>query len=201
MNYLAIDTSGAHLSVVVSAGGKLHTHYEENCGVLHSTALMPAVENLLTEAGIKAGDLDFAAAVVGAGSFTGIRIGISTVKALCYALNIPCLKVTSFEVLAYDTTDGNALAVIDAKHGSYYAQKFINFEPVSEAVFVPGEIVKEMADGTFVISSSPVPFGGKICDLCGGLIKAVEAKKGEVTSDLEALTPLYIRKSQAEENR
>ena len=80
MNYLVFDTSGTHLTVALKVNGKLHKIYKENCGMQHSTTLMPAIENLLLQAKITVSQLDFIAVCVGAGSFTGIRIGISTAK-------------------------------------------------------------------------------------------------------------------------
>lgn len=201
MKYLAIDTSGTHLSVVLKNNEKLYTVFNENCGALHSTALMPAVEDLINQAKISLSDLDFIACVVGAGSFTGIRIGVSTVKALCYALKKPCLGVTSFDTLAYDTNDGDALAVIDAKHGCYYAQKFEKFAPVTQAVFISGEELLTFGGGSKIVCSSEIPFETTKANLLNGLINAVDKKSAQVTCNLESLTPLYIRKSQAEENR
>lgn len=200
MNYLAIDTSGKHLTVVLKLGGKFYIRYDGECGVKHSAALMPAVEGVLDEASARLDDLDFIAAVVGAGSFTGIRIGVSTVKALCFAADKPCLKVTSFEVLAYDTGEGNAVAAIDANHGCYYAQRFAGFKPVTEAAFIDGSGVglNALLTGGEEIAAD---FGENRRDFVRGLINAVEAKTAEVTRDINSLTPLYVRKSQAEENR
>lgn len=67
-------------------------------------------------------DIDVFACAVGPGSFTGIRIGVATVKALAYALGKKVLGVTSFDSLAYNVSDGRKkLAVIDARHGNFYA--------------------------------------------------------------------------------
>ncbi len=196
-----MDTSGSHLTVALKMNEKLYTVFNENCGVLHSTALMPAVEDLLKQANATLSDVDFIACSVGAGSFTGIRIGISTVKALCYAANKPCLGVTSFDVIAYDTIDGDALAVIDAKHGCFYAQKYKNFKPVTEAKFVSGEELITLSGGDKIACSSDIRFESVKINLLNGFIKAVESKSKEATFDFEKLVPLYIRKSQAEENR
>ena len=97
MSWLAIDTSAKHLTVIVNNGGKIFKHYEADCGVKHSVALMPAVEKLANEANFDISSADFIACVVGAGSFTGIRIGVATVKALCLAYKIPAVNITSFD--------------------------------------------------------------------------------------------------------
>ena len=105
MKYLAIDTSGSYLTVIACDGKKTSVKYEENCALNHSVALMGEVENALAEVGLTAKDIDVFACSVGAGSFTGIRIGVSTAKALCFSYKIKCLKLTSFDVLAYNDKD------------------------------------------------------------------------------------------------
>ena len=93
-----------------------------DCALTHSVVLMGEIENALAEAGIDKKDIDVFACAVGPGSFTGIRIGVATVKALAYALGKKVLGVTSFDSLAYNVSDGRKkLAVIDARHGNFYA--------------------------------------------------------------------------------
>lgn len=198
MNFLAIDTSGKHLTVTACFDGSITEYYDETCGVEHSTSLMPQVERLLN--GRPLGAADFIAAAVGPGSFTGIRIGVATVKALCYVLGKPCLRITSFEVLAYDS-EGSGVCVIDARHGCYYAQVFENYRPVGEARFITAAELDALASEHAVYASSTVPHLTKHCNLKAGLLNAVRAKTAELSEDLETLEPLYIRKSQAEENR
>ena len=79
-NFLAVDTSGNHLAVVAVKDGTEYVTYIENCAMKHAVSLMPAVDETLEKAGLQLSECDFFAAVVGAGSFTGIRIGISAVK-------------------------------------------------------------------------------------------------------------------------
>ena len=67
MNYLAIDTSGKNLTVLIKKDGKYYTYFDKECGVSHSVDLMPAVENALLETGFNLTDADFIAVVVGAG--------------------------------------------------------------------------------------------------------------------------------------
>ena len=121
MNYLAIDTSGKNLTVIIKKGQEVYKVHDENCGVNHSVELMPKVEELIKKANFDLKSADFFACVVGAGSFTGIRIGVSTVKALCFAYSKPCLSVTSFDTMAYNIKSGKVLTLIDAKHNGFYA--------------------------------------------------------------------------------
>lgn len=202
MNYLAIDTSGKNLTVIVKKEDKEYIFYDKECGVNHSVQLMPRVEELASKADFDFKDADFFACVVGAGSFTGIRIGVATVKALCFAFDKPCLSVTSFDTLAYNKADGNVLAVIDAKHGAVYACGYKN----GEVVFPPSHIKTEEANElskTYTLVSSEKVSGleTELVSVATGLTCALQKKFGEVTRDLETLQPLYVRKSQAEEGR
>ena len=87
MNYLAIDTSGKNLTVIINKNGQIYKFFDQECGVNHSVELMPAVEKIAEQAQFDFSTADFFCAVVGAGSFTGIRIGVATVKAFSLATN------------------------------------------------------------------------------------------------------------------
>lgn len=201
MNYLAIDTSGAHLAVIAAKGEKVSVIYEENAGLQHSVRLMGAVERAMNEAGLTGRDADFFAAVVGPGSFTGIRIGVATVKALAYAFGKPVKSVTSFDTAAYHV--GNAaktLAVVDARHGSYYVCGYEGREVVIPPAFVPLAEAERLAERFEPVSVGPSSgLAARRADIPAGLAAAAESKP--LLADPEQLVPLYIRKSQAEEGR
>ena len=91
MNYLAIDTSSNYLTVALCYGGKYYGQ-SASCGLTHSATLNLEIERVLNEAGASLDEMDFFACVIGAGSFTGIRIGVSAVKALPTRLISPCLE-------------------------------------------------------------------------------------------------------------
>lgn len=202
MNYLAIDTSNKNLTVIFYVDNKEYSIFRPNCGVNHSVELMPAIEKAVSTANKGLDDVDFICAVVGAGSFTGIRIGVSTAKALCFAKNKPCLAVTSFDTMAYNKKDENLLAVIDAKHDSYYVCGYKNSNVSFAPSFVGKQEVLNLSKEYTLISTEEIEgLKTTIVSPLEGLKKAIEAKIGEVTFDLESLSPLYIRKSQAEEGR
>lgn len=202
MNYLAIDTCGTALTVAVSYNGKTKIHYAPDCGVKHSVDLMPAVENALLETGFNLSNADFIAVVVGAGSFTGIRIGVATAKALCFAYKKPCLAITSFDTLAYNRTDGKTLAVIDAKHDSFYVCGYTDGKESFPPSFIPRSELDELLKDYSAVSIAPISgIESQLVSIADGLIKAVEDKSDKATFDLDEIVPLYIRKSQAEEGR
>ncbi len=204
MNYLAIDTSGSHLTVIAEKDGAEapYVYYKEDCALQHSVQLMGAIDQALEKADLDRNDVDVFCAVTGPGSFTGIRIGVSTVKALAYALNKKTLGVTSFDVLAYNIITENSLAVIDAKHGHVYSAGYNKGEVDLQPAYTAVADLESLSKGrTIVFSSEIAEVKGKKVLLTEGLRAAVKANLYRATEDPDALNPLYIRKSQAEEGR
>ena len=200
MNYLAIDTSGAHLTVLACKNGKVTAYYSDDCKLRHSAVMMDAVEDTLIKAGLDLNDADFFAACTGAGSFTGIRIGVSAVKALSYRYEKKVLAVTAFDILAYNIENGRVLAAIDAAHGNYYVCGYEDKKIILPPQFIDSAILKELSKEYKLISADLNGFDYQKADLVKGYINAIDGKAASVT-DRENLIPLYIRKSQAEENR
>ena len=201
MNYLAIDTSGKSLIVIIKNGDKVLSFYDDKCAFRHSVELMPKVEQLAKEADFDFSKADFFACVVGAGSFTGIRIGVSTIKAMCFAFNKPCLSVTSFDTLAYNKR-GKVMAIIDAKHNGFYACGYENNKVCFAPTYIMRDELEKIAKDYTLVSFEKVSgFDVEVVSVVEGFIKAIEEKKGETTADLNKLEPLYCRKSQAEEGR
>lgn len=203
MNYLAIDTSGKNLTVIVCKNDIVTSFCDKDCGVNHSVALMPKVEELIGKVGFDLKDADFFACVVGAGSFTGIRIGVATVKALCFAYNKPCLSITSFDTLAYNVKDGKVLAVIDAKHNGFYVCGYQDKKVILNPCYIMRDKLDEIRGEYQALVATSLIEGYDITQVSveKGLEIAVREKTGEISEDLESLVPLYCRKSQAEEGR
>ena len=190
MNYLAIDTSAGYLSVVVKYNGKIYSTFSQDCGLTHSVILNKGIEDTLNKAGITFADIDFYACVVGAGSFTGIRIGVSCIKAFSFATGKKVLPITSFDTIAYNTDRNKILAIIDARNGNNYACVYEN-GVAKEPTFINATQLEELKKEYTVLSCKEV-------DVLQGLINAVEEKQNLLT-DRENLIPLYVKKSQAEE--
>ena len=202
MNYLAIDTSGKNLTVVICKDGKIFKYFDSECGVNHSVALMPKIEELALKANFDFNTADFFCAVVGAGSFTGIRIGVATIKAMCFAFNKPCLSITSFDTISYNKKGEKILAVIDAKHNGYYVCGYDKNQVILQPSYIDGQKLSELLTEFKGLSFCQIKgFSIEVVDLSDGLIKAIESNLDKISSDLESLTPLYVRKSQAEEGR
>ena len=204
-NFLAVDTSGNHLAVVAVKNGKRASVYIENCAMRHAVSVMGAVDEVLKKLQSTLQDYDFFAAVVGAGSFTGIRIGISTVKGFCLATGKPALPITSFDVAAYNAVDRKekVLCLVDALHDFYYACGYEDGKAVYPPAYLSkDEVLKLAASGYALRALAPLPLGEEttveIVDPIVGLENA--AKKKAAKNGFGDLTALYVRKSSAEIN-
>lgn len=200
MKYLAIDTSG-DLIVIAVNGEKSRINYLKGCNTKHSVTLMPYVEQALNECDLKLCDLDFLAVVTGPGSFTGIRIGVSTVKALAFALNKPVLALTSFDLLAYsDNAPSKCVCLIDANHNNYYVARYQNKVLSQAPAFLSQDkILSELGDYEIAVNAPIGWHNATVCDIVKGLKNACETLYNNA-GDLENVVPLYVKKSEAEEN-
>lgn len=121
MKILCIDTSSNLCSVAILEDTTLINKFELDNGLTHSETLMPLIQNLLDASNISLGDIKLLVVDIGPGSFTGLRIGIATVKAFSDSLNIPCIGINSLELLAYNIkNDGIICSTIDCKNDNCY---------------------------------------------------------------------------------
>lgn len=221
MNILAMDTSGPYASVALMQDGMI-TH-EENArhGLTHSQTALPMVDNALGRAGLRAADIDIFACTVGPGSFTGVRIGVTTVKALAHATGARALGVDALEALAYGAAGyGGVIApMFDARRGQVYAaafggaecgrlmgdvaapvEEFISMLPAGEALFLGDgadacreRILALRPDARFAPAHMNYPRAAAVC--------ALAARAPERAVDYLTLLPLYLRAPQAERER
>ncbi|WP_252891042.1 tRNA (adenosine(37)-N6)-threonylcarbamoyltransferase complex dimerization subunit type 1 TsaB [Thermoclostridium stercorarium] len=101
MIILALDTSAQAASVAVVKDGYLTGEITIRNGKTHSQKVIPMIHQLLEMLDYKPEDLDMLAVANGPGSFTGLRIGVVTIKAMAYALNLPVVEVSTLMALAY----------------------------------------------------------------------------------------------------
>ena len=196
-NFLAVDTSSRHLTVLAVKGEKKVLRYISDCALQHSVALMGEVDKALKEAQLSPEQSDFFAAVTGPGSFTGIRIGISTAKGFAVAAGKPLVPVTAFELLAYNVEDDNFYTVIDAAHNHYYVCGFDKDKKVILAPCYLSEAEVENLGSLYGFENLPLK-NYKRLSIESCLYPAVMAKSAYKSDKMQAL---YVRKSQAEEGR
>ena len=151
MKILAIDTSGVVAAVAVTCDGVLLGEYTLNHGLTHSQRLLPMVDELLKALSLDISDIDIFACSTGPGSFTGLRIGIATVKGFAFAQNKPCVSVSGLEAMAYNHlyTDYLICPLMDARAGQVYNAVYKRFRGGLAVVTPPraveiGTVVDEL---------------------------------------------------------
>lgn len=119
---LAIETSVLTSSVALLDGEVVQAESTVKTARGHASRLLPMVESVLETAGITTADLDLIVVPLGPGSFTGIRIGLSTAKGLAWALKIPAVGICSLEILARGSGIQNTpiVSVLDARKGEVF---------------------------------------------------------------------------------
>lgn len=126
MKILGVDTSTPIGSVGLIDGDRFVAEHTLSIVKAHSSRLMPAIDQILKWGDLTVHDLDACAVGIGPGSFTGIRIGVGTIKSLCYALKKPIIGVSTLEAIAYNLRYTNRLIcpILDARKDEVYGAVF-----------------------------------------------------------------------------
>ena len=126
MLILAFESSAKSASVALVKDGELLSQYSQCSALTHSRTLLPMAEDMLKNAEIKLSEVDLIAVAHGPGSFTGIRIGVSTVKGLSWAADKPCVGVSTLEAMAWHglLSGGYVCPVMDARRQQVYNALF-----------------------------------------------------------------------------
>ena len=225
MKVLAVDTSSQVASVAVMENDKLLGEYTINHKKTHSQKLMPMISELMKNIELVPRDIDVYAASSGPGSFTGLRIGITTIKAIAYAAQKPVISVPSLDVLAFNIpmTDSLVCPIMDARNNQVYTAIYkweksapVNITeymgiPIHELVqIIKGknhniifvgdgvEIHKEYLKGELNDRCEFVP-GNLLLQRASSVaqIALLKASQGVVENCFDMI-PFYLRKSQAE---
>ena len=121
MKILSIDTSSNICGVSILEDNNLVCKLDQNTGRTHSENLMPMIEQAFIQSNLTLKDIDFLVCDKGPGSFTGIRIGVATIKGFHDSLSIPCTGVTSLEALAYSIKkEGWIVSILDCQNNNCY---------------------------------------------------------------------------------
>lgn len=121
MKILALDTSTLMATVAVVEDNNLLGEYSINQDMTHSENLMPMVEEVLGNLGMKIEEIDLYAVALGPGSFTGLRIGLATVKSFAHVFDKPIIGVSSLEGLAFNMAYTDiVIPMIDARRDRVY---------------------------------------------------------------------------------
>lgn len=225
MKILGIDTSTMAANVAVLEDDKLICEYTINTKKTHSQKLMPMIENMLKLSDIEIKDIDAIGICVGPGSFTGLRIGMATAKAMAHINNIPLIGVNSLEILGsnIDFCNKKICSILDAQRNQVYTCKYVieanksksledikimpiddllqELSDTNEEWVILGEAVYKYKEKIEAISniaiSSPDNNITKASSLC--IVAKDKFEQNVEVHNCYDINPMYIRKSQAEE--
>ena len=166
MKLLAVDSSGLTASVAVYNDGVIVACQSVNNKKTHSQTLLPMIRQMMEDAGIRLEELDGVAIANGPGSFTGLRIGASTVKGLCLAVDKPVISVSTLAGLANNLAgcSGIICPIMDARRKQVYTALYSytdddmveELSPSAMGIEDLVELVKLYQDITFVGDGIPV---------------------------------------------
>ncbi len=224
MKILALDSTAGVASVALCEDQTLLGEMTLNNGNTHSESLLPMIEFLLCRFPLQPNEIDLFAVSQGPGSFTGVRIGISTIKGLAFGTDTPCIGVSTLEALAYNLCDTNGLVcpVMNARRQQVYTALFQIYNGTLERLMLDSAIAISELDQRLNAYSAPVLLCGDGCDIAQkGLthptirvseryrhqsaysvaqIAFQQYRNGIRGTDL-TLMPTYLRLSQAERER
>ncbi|WP_035293962.1 MULTISPECIES: tRNA (adenosine(37)-N6)-threonylcarbamoyltransferase complex dimerization subunit type 1 TsaB [Clostridiaceae] len=224
MRILSIDSSTEVASCAVLEDAKVLGEITFNYKKQHSVILMPMIENLLQNIGLNINSIDGFVCSKGPGSFTGLRIGMATIKGLCQGLNKPLVSVSSLDSLANNLayTSGLICPILDALRDNVYTALFtfhngklcritdymaIHIDELINIIKEKNSTVTFIGDGTYKFSSklrnsldqcffAPTHLNIMNSASLGQL--GMELFKENKTDDILTASPVYLRKSQAE---
>ncbi len=186
---LLIDSTRERLVVIGVVNDNRYYKVVKEGNKKHMPLLMPTIEEVLNKLETSIENVNYFSAVVGPGSFTGIRVGVATVNAFSNALKKPLINVNSFELMAYNVVNPSIL-LIEAGHGAYYGAKID--KPYGN-LYDMRYYTKEEVDN---IDLEKI-YQKKDYDYINEFVRVVKSKAVILDSE-EVLRPLYLRKSQAE---
>ena len=225
MPVLALETATLVSGVALATESSLLAEWKLETAKTHSELLLPHVEMLLQAAQVEKQELKAVAVSLGPGSFTGLRIGLATAKALAYALRIPLIGVPTLEALAYNCPVPGVLLspFLDAQKGNVYQGRYhiengrvvevqpprvVAFQKALEELVADGELAMALGEGVAwlqqpeykALQEALVPTPLSVAMPRAASVAALAWQRLQQGDSDEAMTlePMYIRRSEAE---
>ncbi|MDQ5986930.1 MAG: tRNA threonylcarbamoyladenosine biosynthesis protein TsaB [Syntrophus sp. SKADARSKE-3] len=226
MKILAIDTSGQSAGLAILEDDNPLYEININMEIHHSEILLPALDDMCRATGIAVKDMDLFACTTGPGSFTGLRIGLSTVKGMAMATGKPVVGVSTLEALACNAMQSSLTVcpVMDARKNQIYAAMFKTDPSCVPDRFGPDALAEVdtflgsikgralfLGDGAVRYAKEILAFLGDQCcfgesiqhrirGAAVGFLGYRKYRAGEV-DDALTIMPRYLRLSEAEEKK
>jgi tRNA threonylcarbamoyladenosine biosynthesis protein TsaB len=222
MKILSVDTSTPTCTVGLVDGDRVLAEFVDSSGQTHARHLMGMIDSTVSASGIPVQDIDGFAVVTGPGTFTGLRIGIGTIKGLAFALSKPVVGVASLTALAAqaDRSTKFVCPVMDARRNEVYYSLFVSKKGALQQVgkprvAPPSELVKNVHESCQFVGNGAHLYRemfetalGPLAQFSRPSLDTIQAgtiaklalkqfQENEIQS-LHAVAPYYIRRSDAE---
>ncbi len=201
MKILAVDTSTKIGSIALLDGANVISEMALNIEVTHSEKLLPAIEKIFAKVGWDFSELEGLAVAIGPGSFTGLRIGLATMKGFAQAQKLPLVGVSSLMALATSasTSDKPVVAVLKAGRGEVYASAVLFKDGILNKIILEEQAINPELLRKTLTSYEPCLTVGEeqIKARSVGILGLEKLKRGE-GKNWAGLVPNYLRKSDAE---
>ena len=168
---ILIETSTALCSVALAENGAIIDYRESSAPKAHASLTAVFIQEMLTERGLTVNDCDAVCVSMGPGSYTGLRVGVSTAKGLCFGARKPLIAVGTLDTLVAQASDAadykHIVPMIDARRMEVYTAVFENGKQITEtapAIIDENSFADILADG-------PVLFIGDGAGKCADVIK------------------------------
>lgn len=223
MRILAIDTSNQTLTIALWDNQEIMGEYTLNVKKNHSLSLMPAITNLMADSGLQPHQLDRIVVAKGPGSYTGLRIGVTTAKTLAYTLKKELVGISSLKSLAANcvTISGLIVPLFDARRENVYTGAYLFREGNLETVLADRHIsivdwlheLQKREESIYFVGTDTDVFRNRIkTELPSAKVNeipqwqiphaSVLAQLGRITepiTDIHAFLPSYLKRVEAEE--
>ena len=222
MKVLGIETSGLVGNIAVCDGNKVVASKSYGKNFSHGKEIVSTIELLLNEIKWDPSNIDLIAVSTGPGSYTGLRVGVTCAKTLAYGLGKPVIDVPTLDVLVENVKDNSAKTicpVLDAKRKSVYACIYErtgnkNRKCTDFLIISPDSLIDILPESTLIFGDGIAPYreiftqknltiveDEKLCiaDAADVARLGLERYEQGIRCEINALAPLYLRKSEAEE--
>ncbi len=222
MKILALDTSTTFGSIAISSDKTIIAEYSIKSYKTHSKTLLPNIDKMLKETGIHINEINAVVVAIGPGSFTGLRIGLSTAKGICYGQKIPLIAISTLMSLANNITfaNKNICVLLDAGRSQVYSAIYSSEldELINPQLFTVEELINSIKEEVVFVGpcidnlkdelNAGVKVYYKIAPShlnyprAASLIDILFKKNIKLSYDYQYianLQPFYIRRSSAEE--
>ena len=222
MKVLGIETSGFVGNIAVCDGNIVVARKTYGKNFSHGKEIVSTIELLFNEIKLDPSNIDLIAVSTGPGSYTGLRVGVTCAKTLAYGLGKPVIDVPTLDVLVENVEDNSAKTicpVLDAKRKSVYACIYDrssneNKKTTDFLIISPDSLIEILPESTLIFGDGIAPYRDiftqknltivedeKLCIANAADVARLGLERYEqgIRCEINALAPLYLRKSEAEE--